>query len=80
MNKGEWIMFDEINYLKWVVITAPSNERDKSSGTLDFTEKDSPAAEIQICFMNKNQLLESEVWANSPIYILNNEGKTIERL
>ncbi|MCK9520421.1 MAG: hypothetical protein M0R74_15565 [Dehalococcoidia bacterium] len=80
-----WVFYDEIDCLSYR--NFPSGEYDAETDLkelIDHTEGwAKPCLENQkrlISFMNKNQSEESFVVAYSPIYLLNNEGKTIERI
>ena len=73
----EWIVFDEVDYLRY---SNPKKDTPLLGDELNFADANCPAEEFQLWFMNKNQTAETIVRANSPIYLMNNSGKTIEIL
>jgi len=83
--RGVWHIFDEVDSLQYRYI---GSDRDiiTNDYTLDYTDADSEdvggskSIRVELMFMNKNQLEGSQIIANSPIYLLNNEGRTIEKI
>jgi hypothetical protein len=62
------------------------NEETQDDGVIDFTEslradmsgKDGYPGRVLMTFMNSKQLAESQIVAFSPIYLMNNDGRTVE--
>ena len=82
----EWILFDEVDYIRYCTLP-PLSERQKeradycSKQEVYFVDEKNDKKEIiRLNFINKNQLEETIVYAYAPIYLLNNEGKTIETI
>lgn len=84
---NNWVLFDEVDSLRYHV---EGEGFVMTDATLNFLGEDSasPLPESlgsggnrwSLLFMNKNMTEETHVLANSPIYLMNNDGKTIERL
>lgn len=80
-----WQLYDEVDELHY------RNKKENEvfdNSVLDFTRNDRsgyqvgecPAQPFVIGFMNKNQTEECVIVALSPIYIMNNNGRTIETI
>ena len=77
---SEWIIFDEINHFRYYQTTQAEPPREDC---LDFTlgkEDSEPAGVIDFCFIGKSQAVFTAIRANSPVYLMNNTGKTIETI
>ena len=88
---GTWQMFDDVDSLNYQFI---ERNRVLGSRTIYFTGDDLPLTSCEnnigvvvsertrvlLAFMNSKQLEESEIVAFSPVFIMNNEGRTIETI
>lgn len=78
-----WQLYDEVDSIRYGRLTGREGLKE---GTIDFTkrEEDRPvpanSEKVLIAFMNKNQTEETLVVAYSPIYLMNNNGRTIETI
>jgi hypothetical protein len=75
---------DELHYRKLKDGDVNSDGDGLKSGTIDFTKDNHyPVSENSrriISFMNKNQIEETVICAYAPVYIMNNDGRTIETI
>jgi hypothetical protein len=78
-------MYDEVDELHYRTLKDGDVDNDSDglkSGTIDFTKDNHyPVSENSrriISFMNKNQTEETVICTYSPIYLMNNNGKTLE--
>lgn len=76
-----WQVFGEIDYVHY---TKGEDEGEYAPGVLDYTanwEHPMPSGnKMFICFMNKNQTAETSMLAYSPVYLMNDEGRTVETI
>ena len=89
-NEG-WVIFDEVDYVEhWEIEPAPEMPTEGGTftqpiegDTLDFIcgITENPDTKINVVvMMNKNQTETSKMICYSPVYLMNNNGKTIEVL
>jgi len=79
---GAWQMYDDVDSIRVKRITDATPEV-FNGDVIDFTTEEPPAVgseRIWIRFMNSKQFAESEIIAYSPVYLMNNNGKTIETI
>ena len=90
-NNEMWQLFDEVDSVSYRKIEGqvqPIPEAEDNANIIDFTfSADKPMNEemaknpkVVIDFMNKNQAEETRVFAYSPVYLMNNNGRTIETI
>lgn len=85
---GAWQMYDDVDSLRYrklgpFAVDLPGDEMEQ---VIDFTEtigninSDSKgnSGRVLLTFMNSKQLAESQICAFSPIYVMNDQGRTIE--
>lgn len=73
-------MFDEVDSLQYRYLRA-GEKIASQSGVLDYMEDPSDnGRRVEFCFINKNQLEPSQIFADCPVYLMNNEGRTIETI
>ncbi|MDO9528027.1 MAG: hypothetical protein Q7J27_02585 [Syntrophales bacterium] len=78
-SNDSWYMFDEVDSLEYRYLRVGEKIASRS-GVLDYMEEPSEDKRVELCFLNKNQLEPSQVFADCPVYVLNNEGRTIDKL
>jgi len=81
---NKWRIFDEIDSLEYTHLKN-GEAADCQTAALDYTGELVPADKpqekrVELWFMNKNQLTPSQVIAYCPVYLMNNEGRTIETI
>ena len=84
-----WQMYDDVDSLQYQRVSPDNSELDgmedviDNTLTLELVDKVPPesySGRVLLEFMNSNQLAESRVMAFSPIYLMNNQGRTIETI
>lgn len=76
-----WQIFGEVDYVHY---TQAEDNVEYAPHVLDYTknwENLMPdGSKMFICFMNKDQTAETSVLAYSPVYLMNDEGRTVETI
>ncbi len=83
---GAWQMFDDVDSLAYRKLGPFTADIDEHEQIIDYTEtlsnicsgNEGTPGRVLLTFMNSKQLAPSQVAAFSPIYLMNNEGRTIE--
>ena len=86
--QGPWQMFDDVDSLRYEKLPAHNKDLPPLKNALDFSGSISQEKEpeggftgrVLVEFMNSKQLEESQIVAFSPVYVMNNEGRTIETI
>lgn len=79
---GGFTLYGEVD----LVTTRPLAQNEVlSDDVIDHTESNYRGIEANprknyIRFMNKNQVAETEIIAYSPVYVMNDQGKTVETI
>lgn len=86
--RGAWHLFDEVDSLEYAYVGREGTVL--SEDTIDYREEvDRPISEeewakmprvVSLLMMNKNQLEPSHIITYGPVYLMNNEGRTIETI
>jgi hypothetical protein len=87
IKDGEtYVLFSEIDHIRYWYLddNAP---KDYGDTVLDFTGKGGPISKeyadkrkVGITFLNRNQTEETYVIAFEPVYLMNDDGKTVEKI
>lgn len=88
VNGGAWQMYDDVDSLRYRKLGAFALELEKPEEIIDFTEtisainsdKDGNPGRVLLNFSYSKQPMECRVIAFSPIYLMNNEGRTVETI
>lgn len=84
-----WQMYDDVDSLRYYRLDAFLPDIELENGFIDFTDTistDGPVDSngypnrVLLEFMNSKQTKESQIIAHSPIYLMNNQGRTIETI
>ena len=76
-EQQEWVLMDGIEHIKWYEVKGEGIPLPDTA--YDYTLPDSQAKVYEMFCLYRDR--EGKIIrVNSPIYLLNNEGKTIERL
>ena len=81
-----WQLFDDVDSLMYRKLGAFGADLEEPELVIDYTNTISNVASdeegnpgrVLITFMNSKQLSQSQIVAFSPIYVMNENGKTIE--
>ena len=84
---GTWQLFDDVDSLNYSIIGTAKEDECFSSGTIFFTGEDEPHTNgmpyeqdrVWMSCVNSKQL-EAKIVAFAPVFIMNNEGRTIETI
>jgi hypothetical protein len=85
---GAWQLFDDVDSLMYRKLGNFDVKLEAPEVVIDYTEtigainsdKNGNPGRVLLTFMNSKQLAESQVVAFSPIYLMNENGKTIETI
>jgi hypothetical protein len=87
---GAWQMYDDVDSLQYRKLDplAVAGDFDNPKEIIDFTEtfcqgacgKEGNPGRVLLTFMNSKQLVESQICAFSPIYVMNEQGRTVETI
>lgn len=78
-----WQLYDEVDSVRYGMITDDDGLKE---GTIDFTKREpmrigpTNSERALVAFINKNQTEETLILAYTPIYLMNNNGRTIETI
>ena len=81
---GAWQLYDDVDALRYRKLGPHKVDVEDLKDLIDFTETISEINEaghpgrVLLMFMNSKQLVESNIIAWSPIYIMNGDGRTVE--
>jgi hypothetical protein len=83
---GAWQFFDDVDSLMYRKLGAFALDLEEPEQVIDFTETMENIASdsvgnpgrVLLSFMNSKQLAQSQVIAFSPVYLMNENGKTVE--
>jgi len=83
---SSWQLFDDVDSLMYDKLGPHSVDIEDIGKVIDFTDTLSMEngdmggnpGRVLLTFMNSKQLAASQVCAFSPIYLMNNQGRTIE--
>ena len=83
-DRDVWHVFDEVDSLEYRYLKYGEKVVCRDDA-LDYTsypveENEVPKLRIELWFMNKNQLELSQIFTYRPVYLLNNEGRTIDKI
>jgi hypothetical protein len=81
-GKGEfetWEVFGDIDHYSFCQ-HFPLPVKDILVDRLDFTEDENENKRWDILFFSKNMTEATEIVAHSPIFILNDEGRTVDKI
>jgi hypothetical protein len=74
-----WEVFGDIDHYSFCEhFPLPANQIPK--GRLDFTEDANENRRWDISFFTKNMTEATEIVAHSPIFILNDDGRTVDKI
>lgn len=77
-HKNSWVFYDElsrINYKKVSIVDILKTKND-----VEWINEESGSLDSVVMFTRKTNGEEFIIFANEGVYLLNNEGKTIERI
>jgi hypothetical protein len=85
---GAWQIFDDVDSLMYRKLGKFNLDLEESESVIDYTNSihaingnsEGTPYRVLLTFMNSKQLSESQVVAFSPIYLMNNQGRTIETI
>jgi hypothetical protein len=85
---GAWQIFDDVDSLMYRKLGKFDLDLEGTESVIDYTNSihnissgnDGTPYRVLLTFMNSKQLSESQVVAFSPIYLMNNQGRTIETI
>lgn len=85
---GAWQIFDDVDSLMYRKLGAFKLDLEDPEQVIDFTgtmsnigcDGNGNPGRVLLTFMNSKQLANSQVVAFSPIYLMNENGKTIETI
>jgi len=88
VKNGTWQMYDDVDSFRYTKLGAFDLKLEEPEEIVDFTEtissinsdRDGYPGRVLVEFSNSKQLEESRIIAFSPIYIMNNNGRTIEAI
>lgn len=82
MEENKWVIFGEIDHLEYEKIDEAGPNSALSSDILCFKQGNSPAKaqRVQIAFFTKNMTEATIIHCYSPIYLMNDEGRTVETI
>jgi hypothetical protein len=83
---GAWQFFDDVDSLMYRKLGNFDVKLEDPDEVIDYTETissigseiDGTSGRVLLTFMNSKQLAQSQVVAFSPIYLMNENGKTVE--
>ena len=83
---GAWQLFDDVDSLIYRKLGNFDVKLEEPEQIIDYTDSlhnicpgnEGTSGRVLLTFMNSKQLAESQVVAFSPIYLMNENGKTIE--
>jgi hypothetical protein len=85
---GAWQIFDDVDSLMYRKLGKFDLGLEESESIIDYTNSihdicsgnEGTPYRVLLTFMNSKQLEDSQVVAFSPIYLMNNNGRTIETI
>lgn len=85
---GAWQMYDDVDSLMYRKLGAYDVDLEEPEQVIDFTDtvgnissdKHGYSGRVLLTFMNSKQLANSQIIAFSPIYIMNEHGRTVETI
>ena len=83
---GAWQFFDDVDSLMYRKLGNFDVKLEEPDEVIDYTEtitsinsdKNGNPGRVLLTFMNSKQLAQSQVIAFSPVYLMNENGKTVE--
>lgn len=69
--------FSEIEFYRHRYLSGGMSA-DTDKDTLDYTFNGKTA--VEVCFIGKNQTAETQVISHTPVYVMNDDGRTIDKL
>ncbi len=78
-EKNRWVIFGEIDHVEYETGGACGNTGIESD-VICYAPPNTPAVtkEVSMLFFTKNMTAPTRINAHSPIYLMNDNGKTIE--
>lgn len=80
---NNWVMFGEIDHLEYGVF--PDNEGQSVESSRNILQYDPPelptiGKHVWVSFFTKNMNDATLIYAYSPVYIMNDQGRTVETI
>ena len=85
---GAWQLYDDVDALRYRKLGPHAVDTEDLDDLMDFTEtiagingaEEGHPGRVLLMFMNSKQLVESNIVAWSPIYVMNENGRTVETI
>ncbi len=81
-SNASWVIFGEVDHVEYREIKEDLDKMAMSSSVLKYAPPGDAAAGtwIGLSFFTKNMTEATEIIASTPIYLMNDEGRTVETI
>ena len=79
-EKDRWVMFGEVDHIEYEPVKHSEDPMTTTAICYESPNDERPHALYEVSFYTKNMNEATVIWAFNPIYIMNDQGRTVETI